>query len=60
MSDYSDEFIASQVEYYRKHLSSGNFHDRSLISGALRRFESEQNLRAKAGAQQLNNKQDNP
>lgn len=51
LSDYSDEFIDSQVVYYRKHISSGNSYDRSLIHGQLMKYEAEQRRRASSAAE---------
>jgi superfamily I DNA/RNA helicase len=42
---YSDEFIQHQIDYYAKHLGSGNFFDRCAISGYLHYFEGLQNAR---------------
>jgi len=36
---YSEAFIRSQIEYYRRHLLSGNASDRSLIHGCLMNYE---------------------
>ena len=38
-NNYSEAFIRSQVEYYRKHLLSGAASDRSLIHGCLMKYE---------------------
>lgn len=35
----TDEFIQSQIDYYRKHLLSGNSADQNLIRGALLYYE---------------------
>jgi len=45
IKDGSDNFIDTQISYYRKHLGSGSDSDRNLISGLLSQFESEQRKR---------------
>lgn len=42
---YSDTFIESQIDYYRRHLGCGNFHDRNMICGLLHYFEGLRNVR---------------
>ena len=41
----TDQFIQSQIEYYRKHLGSGNSFDRGMICGLLHYYEGLQNER---------------
>lgn len=37
---HSVEFLQSQVDYYQKHLLSGNWHDQNLIRALYHRYQS--------------------
>lgn len=50
---YSDEFVQSQIDYYAKHILSGNTSDRLRINGSLNYYRHIKNKRIKDGAWSL-------
>ena len=50
---YSDKFVQSQIDYYKKHGLSGNNSDRLRINGALNQYQRIKNKRIKDGTWSL-------